>query len=406
VGVRAGDLRWTVVRGPLAVHARGFAVQLSEQGYRWPSIRRHVQMMGRLSEWMEGRGLCAGGLTAECVAQFTEIMHATMRGSMPVCGLASSLSFLRDHGAVPVITPERTGHSVLLDAYRVHLLEERGLAAGTVCNKLRVAGEFLDEVGSGTEELRRLTAARMLDVLTVLAGRRTGSGSAVTTASFVRTLLRFLFATGRVPADLAPAIPRLYSAGISHSVRGQLAPGTVARLLAGCDRSREGGLRDHAVLLLLARLGLRAGEVAAISLDDLGWADATLLVHGKGGRRDTLPLPRDVGEAIAGYLLRRPPVPGCRALFITARVPRHAIGRGTVGSLVGYACQRAQVTPCGPHRLRHALASDLLAAGTPLTEIASVLRHSDLASTAIYATAGESALAELARPWPAQASPW
>lgn len=393
------------MRGPLAVYARGLAVQLAEQGYQWPSIRRHVQMMGRLSEWLDGRGLSAGGLTPEGVAQFTEIMHATRRGSMPVCGLASTLSFLRDQGAVPAITPERTEHSGLLDAYRVHLLEERGLAAGTVRNKLRVAGEFLDELGSGTEELRRLSAARMLDVLTVLAGRRTGSGSAVTTAGLVRTLLRFLFATGRVQADLAPAIPRLYSAGSSRSVRGRLAPGTVARLLAGCDWSREGGLRDHAVLLL-ARLGLRAGEVAAISLDDVGWADGTLLVHGKGGRRDTLPLPRDVGEAIAGYLGKRPPVPGCRAVFITARVPRHAIGRGTVGSLVGYACQRAQVTSCGPHRLRHALASDLLAAGAPLTEIAAVLRQSDLASTALYATAGESALAELARPWPARVSPW
>jgi integrase/recombinase XerD len=228
----------------------------------------------------------------------------------------------------------------------------------------------------------------------------------VTTASFARTLLQFLFATGRVATDLAPAIPRVSSAGASGSARGRLAPGTVAGLLQGCDQSREAGLRDYAILLLLARLGLRAGEIAAIGSGDIGWADGTLLVHGKGGQRDTLPLLCDVGEAIARYLRGRPPVPGCRAVFITARVPRHAIDRGTVGALVGCACERAQVSRCGPHRLRHALASDLLAAGAPLTEIAAVLRHDDLDSTALYATAGESALIALARPWPARVPPW
>jgi len=406
MGVRPGSRRGIAVRGPLETHAAGFAAHLSELGYQRGSIQRHLRMMRRLSQWMEERGLAPGELTAEAVAPFAEIMRASGSGRMSVCGLASALSFLRGQGVMPAVVPRWSGHAGLLEDYRVHLARERGLAAGTVDNKLRVAREFLDEAGGGAGELRELTAARMLEILTLLARRRTGHGSAVTTASFARTLLRFLFVTGRVATDLAPAIPRVSSAGASGSARGRLPQGTVAGLLRGCDRSREAGLRDYAILLLLARPGLRAGEIAAIGFDDIGWADGTLLVHGKGGRRDLLPLPWDAGEAIARYLRCRPPVPGCRAVFITARVPRHAIGRGTVGALVGYACGRAGAARCGPHRLRHALASDLLAAGAPLTEIAAVLRHDDLDSTAIYATAGESALTALARPWPARESPW
>jgi Phage integrase family len=291
MGIRPGARRGITVRGPLKMHAAGFAAHLAELGYQHGSVQRHLRMMGRLSQWTAAHGLAPGELTAEAVAPFAELMRAAGSSRMSVCGLAS-------------------------------------------------------------------------------------------------------------------AIPRMSSAGASGSARGRLAPGTVAGLLQGCDQSREAGLRDYAILLLLARLGLRAGEIAAIGFDDIDWADGTILVHGKGGRRDTLPLPCDVGEAIARYLRSGPPVPGCRVVFITARVPRHAIGRGTIGALVGCACERTQVSRCGPHRLRHALASDLLAAGAPLTEIAAVLRHDDLDSTALYATVGESALMALAPPWPARVPPW
>lgn len=321
MGVRPGARRGITVRGPLEVHAAGFAAHLAGLGYQRGSVQQHLQMMGRLSQWMAGHGLAPGELTAEAVAPFAEIMRAAGSSPRSVCGLASALSFLRGQGVIPVVAPRWSGHAGLLEDYRAYLARDQGLAAGTVDNKLRVAREFLDEAGSGTEELRALTAARMLEILTLLARRRTGYGSAVTTASLVRALLRFLFATGRVATDLAPAIPRVSKAGTSGSARGRLAPGVVAGLLHGCDQSREAGLRDYAILLLLARLGLRAGEIAAISLGDIGWADGTLLVHGKGGRRDALPLLGDVGEAIARYLRARPPVPGCRAVFIT--VCRH-----------------------------------------------------------------------------------
>jgi integrase/recombinase XerD len=325
MGVRPGARQGIAVRGPLETHAAGLAAHLAELGYQRGPVQRHLRMMGRLGQWMEERGLVPGELTDEAAALFAEMMRAAGSSRMSVCGLASALSFLRGQGVVPAVAPRWSGHAELLEDYRVHLARERGLAAGTVENKLRVAREFPDEAGDGAGELRELTAARMLEILTLLARRRAGYGSAVTTASFARTLLRFLFATGRVAADLAPAIPRVSSAGASGSARGRLPPGTVARLLQGCDRSREAGLRGYAVLLLLARPGLRAGEIAAIDFGDIGWADGTLLVHGKGGRSDILPLPAD-----ARYLCSRPAVPGCRAVFITARVPRHAIGRGTV----------------------------------------------------------------------------
>jgi len=172
-------------------------------------------------------------------------------------------------------------------------------------------------------------------------------------------------------------------------------------LLDGCDRATPTGRRDYAILVLLSRLGLRRCEVAALSLDDVDWRAGEIVVHGKGSRIDRLPLPVDAGEAIVDYLRHgRPPGAVDRSLFINACAPRCGISRGCVTDVVRYACMRAGIPPVGAHRLRHSVATDLLAHGAGLVEIGQVLRHQDQTTTSVYAKVDRAALAALALPWP------
>jgi integrase/recombinase XerD len=154
------------------------------------------------------------------------------------------------------------------------------------------------------------------------------------------------------------------------------------------------------MILMLLRLGLRRGEVASLKLDDIDWRAGELLVHGKGAREDRLPLPADVGEAIAGYLQRGRPRGEHREVFLRARAPFEPIVSGTVSSTVRRACRRAGIAEVGAHRLRHTVACEMVAAGVPLVEIAQVLRHHSLQSTAVYARVDVEQLRLLAAPWP------
>ena len=172
-------------------------------------------------------------------------------------------------------------------------------------------------------------------------------------------------------------------------------------LLGSCDHETPVGRRDHTILMLLSRLGLRACEIAVLSLDDIDWRAGDLLIHGKGGQVDRLPLPHDVGETLAEYLVSQTPERGeHREVFLRAFAPRGPMSPSSIGDVVGNACVRAGIPRVGTHRLRHTLASELLAAGAPLTEIAPVLRHTNLSSTAIYAKVDRIALRALSRPWP------
>ena len=179
----------------------------------------------------------------------------------------------------------------------------------------------------------------------------------------------------------------------------------MARLLGSCDRSRSSGLRDFAVLLLMCRLGLRAVEVCRLSVDDFDWRLGEVLVHGKGGRLDRLPLPVDVGEAVVDYLRHGRPATSCRALFIQARPPAVGMTRNGVVFVPRRASARAGLPMVGGHRLRHTAATQMLRAGASLHEVGQVLRHDDDTVTAIYAKVDQSSLSKLVRPWPEEARP-
>jgi site-specific recombinase XerD len=312
------------------------------------------------------------------------------------------LAFLREVGAVPVLAPVVADGPVelLLGDYRRYLVFERGLAPKTVEIFERVAGMFLaehDQPGA----VGRLAAA---DVTAFLArqcpSRSIASAQQVITA--LRSLLRYLHVMGEIELPLRWAVPGVADRRGLSLPRG-LEPAAVLKLLASCDRRTLVGRRNYAVLLLMARLGLRAGEVAAMQLEDLDWRAGELLVHGKGDRHERLPLPVNVGEALVSYLRWRPRR-GSRAVFLCVRAPLGPVNSSVVSQIVRAACARAGLERVGAHRLRHTAATGMLRAGASLPEIAQVLRHERLETTAQYARVDRRALRELARPWPESAT--
>jgi site-specific recombinase XerD len=215
----------------------------------------------------------------------------------------------------------------------------------------------------------------------------------------LRSLLRYLHVAGVTATPLVWAVPSVADQR-DRSLPQGLDCAALARLLASCDQRRAIGRRNHAILLLLARLGLRAGEVAALELEDVDWRRGEILIRGKGNRRDRLPLPSDVGEALATHLRRGRPRTECRALFLRADAPVGPLSRSAIGWVVREACVRAGIPPVGPHRLRHTAATGMLRAGASMAEIAQVLRHDQIQTTAIYAKVDRLSLRALAQPWP------
>lgn len=291
----------------------------------------------------------------------------------------------------------------LVASYRDYLLTERGLAIGTVAQYLRRARVFLSWLPAPIEAgLTGLSAAQVTTFVMVWCPGH-GAADAKMMVTALRSLLRFLHVTGRVNGPLVDAVPAVPG---WRRVRlpQMIGAGQVTRLLTGCDRSSPAGLRDHAVIMLMARLGLRAGEVAAILLCDVDWRAGLLTVRGKGNRLDVLPLPVDVGEAMAEYLQHgRPRTPAQPHLFVCALAPFGPLHTNTIISIVHRACLRAGIAAFGPHRLRHAVACDLLAEGASLEEISQLLRHSEQATTSLYAKVDLARLGGLAVPCPIRA---
>lgn len=284
--------------------------------------------------------------------------------------------------------------------YRRYLLVERGLSDATVdCYEPRARRFLAQRDGPRGLLLAELTAADVSRFLALECPRH-GAASAQLLATVVRSLLGYLYVDGLIAAPLEWAVPAV-AAVRGRSLPQALEPATIAALLGTCDRRRTVGRRDYAILLLLSRLGLRASEVAGLSLDDVSWRAGELVVRGKGGRVDSLPLPVDVGEALASYLRRRPSDPvGCRTLFLKVIPPMGPMSRYAVGAVVREACWRASMPRMGCHRLRHTVATGMLRSGATLEEIGQVLRHRERRTTAIYARVDRATLRAVAMPWP------
>jgi integrase/recombinase XerD len=394
------------VTGPLERYAGGFRVELDRRGYASASAAQRMQLMACVSRWMAAERVAVSGLTCERVEEFVAWRRAAgyvhFRSSRSVAPL---LEYLRALGAAPerVVVPADGPVDVLVERFRAYLLGERGLATGTVRYYERFARLFLqaNSAAAGEVDPARLTARDVGGfVREQAAGRNVGSTKNMVMA--LRSLFRFWHLDGVTAEDLAGAVPGV--APQSRSLPRALPAGTVRRLLASCDRRTSVGRRNFAVLIVLARLGLRAGEVAAIELEDIDWRRGELLVRGKGGRREILPVPADVGEAVAGYLQRGRPRVACRRLFLRVNAPSGALSPAGVSNVVRSACRRCGLPVVCAHRLRHTAATETLRAGASLEEIGQLLRQQSTFTTAIYARVDRDNLRELALPWPGGAA--
>jgi site-specific recombinase XerD len=286
-----------------------------------------------------------------------------------------------------------------LDRFRDYLADERGVAPQGVVRYTRIAALFLRSVAVGDEVDWATVSAAEVSTFVVKECANRGGSAARNLAAALRSFLRFLHVDGWTPVGLAAAVPPV-AGWRAQALPSGLDPGQVSQLLAGCDRRREIGRRDFAVLTVLVRLGLRAGEVAAMRLEDIDWRAAEIVVHGKNRRDERLPLPNDVGSALADHLRQGRPATTSRAVFLRMLAPRQALTPTGVTNVVYEACDRAGLPRVGAHRLRHTAATQMLRAGASLSEVGQTLRQRQLRTTGIYAKIDHARLSVLARPWP------
>lgn len=386
------------VAGPLAPYSAGFCGELARRGYAPDSATRHLHLMANASRWLAVQALLVDDLTPTRLGLFV-----TSRRESGYTGDVSPrrlMRYLRSVGAAPEPTPAgpATGVEELLERYRCYLVRERSLAASTVRPYMRFARVFVSWFSrDGELELERLTTAEV-SRLVLAECRHRSRGSSYNVVVTLRSLLRFLHVEGITACDLTGAVPAV--APQARSLPHALSARTVARLLASCDRDSPTGRRDLAILLLLARLGLRAGEVAAIELPDVDWERGELLVRGKGNRRERLPLPVDVGQALAAYVQHGRPTARDGRLFMRVYAPITGLTGDGVSGVVGSACRRCGLPLVGAHALRHTVATEVLRRGGSLREIGELLRQRSEFTTAVYAKVDLVALRELARVWP------
>ncbi len=388
------------VEGPLAPFTAAYESRLRVRGYTSLTIVNELRLLAHLSRWMQNTHVAVSDLTTARLEGFLASRRAAVsHRTCSLGGLAALVDVLVELGLVGEVAPVAPGSSseVVLAKFHTYLLAERGLAACTAFAYVDRARRFWAACPAGGE----LADLRAGDITggVQLEAARVSTGSTQFFVAGLRSFLRFCFVEGLVPTDLSGAA--LAVTGRRRSLLPQgISSADAAALLRSCDRRRSDGRRDLALLLVLVRLGLRASEVAALTLDDIDWRAGQIVVHGKGHRQDSLPLPGDVGEAVAGYLQRGRPRTTWREVFLRMHAPVGPLGRGGVSSIVRRACRRAGIAPVGAHALRHTLACEMVAAGVPLPEIGQVLRHRSLISTAIYARVDLEELRAVAQPWP------
>ena len=390
------------VRGPLEPHAAGFAEELLRRGYSRSSAGQQVCFIAHLDRWMSAGGVGLDGLDAPLIERYlAERRSAGYVEYRSVRALRPLLEFLAPLGVLPVPQVVPPGPvEELRGRYRDYLIGERGLTSGTARGYVDFVRPFAaTRLHGGVLDFASLTAADVTGfVLGACPGRAVGSAKLIVCS--LRSLLGWLHVTGATPVSLAGAVPSVAGWRLSALPKG-LEPGQLRRLLAACDRRTATGRRDYAIMLLLARLGLRAGEVAHLGLGDIDWRHGEVAIVGKGNRAERLPLPADVGAAIAAYLRRgRPGTAEGRSVFVRVHAPHRALTAGGVTMVVFGAAQRAGLPKMHAHRLRHTAATAMLRAGSSLPEVGQVLRHRSPLTTAIYAKVDRDALAVLARPWP------
>jgi len=392
--------------GPLTAHIRPFARSLQEQGYSLDSIHRHVLLAACFSQWLKQKGV---GLRCIASGHPAQYLRYRARHSRPSSGdagaLRNLLDFLRRDGVIPTKkarTVRLSATERCTQAYEHYLREARGLAKATIVYYVQFTRSFLkDRFGDGPVRLSDLRAQDITSFVERQA-RHLHMKRARLLTTALRSFLQYARYQGKLKLDLAGAVPVVANWSMS-SIPRAIPPDQVRRLLVSVDRRTASGRRDYAILLLLARLGLRSGEVASLELDDIDWSAAQLTVRGKSGERSEVPLPADVGRAIVDYLKRGRPDSASRRVFLRAKAPiRGFRGASGVGSIVRHCLQRAGIDAptLGAHQFRHGLATEMLRRGASLSEIGNLLGHRSPETTKIYTKVDVDALRTLALPWP------
>lgn len=397
------------VLGPLSTFAAGFADELARQGFTAHSVGCLIRLTAHLSRWLIGEGLDASDLGSAKIEQFLRVRRdAGYTDHLSVKAMQPLLRYLVGLGVVPPSPPSKPSGAVeeALEQYRNYLAIERGLGKGTARGYLDAVRPFLQTrlLADGlTLDIAGLSAA---DVIAFVVARcpQQGRSAAKLTVTALRSLLGFLHVDGVIARSLVSAVPSVAYRRLSGLPKG-LDTDQVHRLLSSCDKSTGNGCRDFAVLTMLVRLGLRAGEVSKLRLDDIDWRAGEIIVLGKANCTERLPLPADVGEAVAAYLRNgRPTSAQDRTVFVRIKAPHRALTSGGVTQIVAAAARRADLGQIYAHRLRHTAATQMLRAGASLPEIGQLLRHRRAMTTAIYAKVDRDALRTIARPWPGDAA--
>jgi site-specific recombinase XerD len=392
-------------RNPLLVQVLPFADSLMESGYAATTIQSKLGLLIDLGEWLRRRGLAVKDLDERRIETFITDRRRNgllRRGDRTT--VRQLLDHLREHHVVQRVTPtcDVSPLAAILDRYEKHLRSERGLTTATIINYLPFARKFLsDRFGEGPFLLKVVRPCDISGFILRHARTMSCRRAQLMTTAF-RSFFRFLFQRGELQVDLAPSIPTVADWRLSTLPR-YITAEEVIRVLGSCDRHTAMGRRDYALLLLLARLGLRAGEIVAMQLDDIDWRSGEILVRGKGLLYDRMPLPVDVGQALAVYLRHDRPSSKTRRVFVCRKAPQRGFsGPSTVSTIVRRALDRAGLHPGfkGAHLLRHSLATSMIRSGASMSEIGEILRHRSPSTTEIYAKLDFEGLRSLAQPWP------
>ncbi len=392
--------------GQLRGQVEGYRAWLAGRGYTPGSVRNMLKDLGQVGLWLSGEGLEAGQLDEQRMVAYLTGRRESGRRRVPgPRAMVPLLSYLREAGVAAEQLPVLSPLGVLLGRYRSWMVQERGLAPGTVLRYENTARRFLREQASAGDRFApaALTGAD-INAFLLRECARVSAGSAKGRVAELRSVLRFLYVHGVTRLRLGTAVPPVGGwrfAGLPATMTAA----DVQVLLDGCDRRTPVGVRDFAIMMLVARLGLRSIEVARLQLGDVDWRAGELVVRGKAGRLDRLPLPVEVGEAVVDYLSGRRSREGVGAghVFLTCKAPWGPIRADLIGDVVERACRRAGLARVGPHRLRHCLAGELLRQGAGLVVIGQVLRQQDLGTTALYAKVDLGSLRQVAQLWPGAA---
>jgi site-specific recombinase XerD len=392
--------------GPIAAHIRAFAVSRTALGYAKSSLQREIRLAAGFSQWLKQEGIELHQVDAERASRYLRDRWRQVRpGPGDPAALRHLLEFLRREGVIPaepIAVPRLTPAERSVQAYVEYLRDARALASATITNYAPFIHGFLTHrFGGGPIRLARLTARDVVQFVQRQASRLHRKRAQLLTSA-LRSFFQYARYRGGVTRDLAAAVPAVANWSMP-SIPRAIGDAQIRQLLASINRRTAIGRRDYAIVLLLARLGLRANEVAGLRLEDLNWEAGQVSVRGKRGHRTVLPLPADVGAAIAAYLHHGRPLSASRRVFLRSKAPIQGfLGQCAIGSIIRHRLHRAGITAptTGAHQFRHALATRMLRRGASLSEIGEILRHRSPQTTMVYTKVDLPALRTLALPWP------